>query len=497
MSQATTTRSRSRGLDTVLTAFAQIATMLGAALIGVLIGRRFGSTAETDGFFAANSIYGVSLFVAQSLRTTTAAPLVDSAPGFARFGRYLGGVVWVIAASLVLAVAAAVLAGLAGIEPDARSSFEFAVLILAVAAALQLFTGLAAAMLAALDDYMAAALAYVIGSLTAIVGVIALTPALGVNGVATATAIGASASAATVAFALAKRGWRPAPPPVNGHSLRTAGQLLLGAISLVAAQLVLVVSVAFAGATGTGNATLYSYSMMAIMLLTAALASPVSIVFAPIVARTWDRKPASLVPMTIGAFRAGALLTGPAVAVLVLCGPQPAGYALSSVSGADINRIFDLILVLSPSLLGTILVMIPLVAVFARRRFTALAAWSGVVVAGHTAALGAAVAMGGSLMAVAAVTTVSSIGLIAVPLALIFGRGAGAVLALAARAIAAFVLPAAAAFGLAALAVGFDRSLARGAAALLIGGIVYGAWLRVRYADEVSGLVRAIRPQRV
>jgi hypothetical protein len=200
--------------------------------------------------------------------------------------------------------------------------------------------------------------------------------------------------------------------------------------------------------------------------------------------------------MTMGAFRTGALLAGPAVAALVLCGPQPGGYVLSSLSGADVNRIFDLVLILSPSLLGTMLVMIPLVAVFTQRRFGELAAWSGAVVVAHTGLCALVVTMGGDLEAVAAVASVSSLALAGVPLALVFGREIAIVLAPALRALLAFVLPAGAMFALAALVVGFDRSLARGAAAFVLGGAAYAAWLRVRYRRDVAGIVAALRPRR-
>lgn len=493
MSAAST---RSRGANTILIAVAQVAVLLGAALMGVLIARRFGSTAETDGFFTANAVYGVSLFVAQSLRTTTAAPLVEGGPGFERFREHLGGVVWVFAGSAILAGAAAGLAGAMSIDPDARASFQAAILILCPAAGLQLFTGQAAAMLAALDDHLAASVAYMIGTVVAIAGFVAFTGPLGVDGVATGLAAGALATAIAISVALVRRGWRPSPPALNRSSRRIAAKLVLGAISLVAAQLVLAISVGFAGTAGAGAATLYSYAMMAIMLLTAALASPVSIVFAPIVARAWDRQPASLVPMTMGAFRTGALLAGPAVAALVLCGPQPAGHVLSSLSGADINRIFDVALILSPSLLGTMLVMIPLVAVFTQRRFGELAIWSGAVVVAHAALSGLVIAMGGNVEAVAAVATISSLALASVPLTLVFGSKVGIVLRPAFHAVLALVVPATIAFSLAALAVGFDRSLLRGGAALALGGAAYGIWLRARHWPEVTGVVAALLPRR-
>ncbi len=483
---------RSRGIDTVLTAVAQVTVLLGAALLGVLIARRFGSTAETDGFFAANAVYGVTLFVAQSLRTTTAGSLVGDDGGFGRLRTYLGGVVWLFGASVAIAVIAALLAAPLGLAPDARVSFQRSILILCPAAGLQLLAGQCAAMLAALDDYVAPAIAYAAGSAVAIVGFAILAGPLGVAGVATALAIGSVASASIAVAALVRRGWRTSAPRVDRASLTIAGRMTMGAISLVAAQFVLALSVGFAGATGAGNATLYSYAMMIVMLLTAALASPVSIVFAPVVARTWDGRPASLVPTTMTGYRAGALLLGPAVAAVVLLGPQPAGIVLASLDDAKIDRIFDLTLVLSPSLLGTMLAMIPLVALFAHQRFRPLAAWSGAVVAGHLALCAVAIAVGG-VMLVAAAGTVSSLALAAVPVALVFGRDAASVLRPAARAVADFVVPAAALFGAAAALVGFDRSLARGAAALALGGAAYAAWILARHRREAVGLIATLR----
>jgi hypothetical protein len=169
---------------------------------------------------------------------------------------------------------------------------------------------------------------------------------------------------------------------------------------------------------------------------------------------------------------------------------------LSSIADADVDRVFDLVLILAPSLLGTMLVMIPFVGLFAQGRFAELSAWSGVVVLVHAALSGAAVAAGGGLEAVAAVATASSLGLAAVGLVLLFGRGTGAVVAGAVRALGAFVLPAAVAFAAAAVVVGFDRSLARGAAAFALGAGGYALWLRARHSGEVAGLAAALRPRR-
>ena len=114
----------------------------------------------------------------------------------------------------------------------------------------------------------------------------------------------------------------------------------------------------------------------------------------------------------------------------------------------------------------------------------------------HAALSTLVVGLGGGLDAVAAVATVSSLGLAGVPLALIFGRKLGIVLVPAMQAVGAFVLPAATAFGVATVLVGYDRTLARGAAALALGGSAYALWCRLRHRAEVAGLVAALVPRR-
>ncbi len=54
-----------------------------------------------------------------------------------------------------------------------------------------------------------------------------------------------------------------------------------------------------------GGATIYTYAMMIMLGLTAGLVSPIGVVFAPIVAREWDRDPVTLVPLTMRAFGSG------------------------------------------------------------------------------------------------------------------------------------------------------------------------------------------------
>ncbi len=187
---------------------------------------------------------------------------------------------------------------------------------------------------------------------------------------------GSLVAAAVVARALLRIGWRPRVPRPDVRAALVAWRLSLGAGAAVAAQIVLSVTVAASAAIVTGGATIFSYASMIIMVLTAALASPLAVVFAPVVAREWDRQPATLVPLALRAYRAGALLLVPAAAAILLLGLKPAEFLLAKVEPDDLVQVFELVLVLVPGVLGTVLASIPMTGVMAEQRLGALAGWS-------------------------------------------------------------------------------------------------------------------------
>ncbi len=109
--------TRSRGLDTAITSAAQVLVLGGAAILGVLIGARFGATPQTDGFFTANALYGVTLFLAQSLRTTAASRLLGDERPFPRLTAHLDALSVLVVASALLAVLAVLGVGALGSNP--------------------------------------------------------------------------------------------------------------------------------------------------------------------------------------------------------------------------------------------------------------------------------------------------------------------------------------------------------------------------------------------
>lgn len=485
---------RTRALATALTSLSQVAVLAGVALMGVLMARRFGTTAETDGFFIANAINGVLLLVAQSLRTTTVATFVNQRSDARLFERQLGALVvmWLGAVVIVLGIlvpgASLALAG-----ATARV-FRTAALVLVPGAALQLFAGLASGRLAADHAFGAPAIAYAAGTIASVIAFFPLTSALGVDGVAPALVCGYAVGAIAMAIALGRDGWRPRPPVLHGAP-RLAGHLLLGATAAIAAQATLAVSVGFANGATIGGATIYSYAIMAVLALNAGLASPVSIVYAPVVARPGT----DVAALALRVFRVGAIVAPVAVAGLCLLGRAPAEAVLTRVSDADVSEIFQLILILSPTLLAGMLMMVPLVSVLASGRVRGLGVSAAATVTTHVVLCAAVRALGLGLEALAAVTLVSTATQTGAVLWLCFGTRTAMVARGAALLGLSLTLPTAVAFAAAALLTGGAGSLLTGAASFAAGLVLTAIWLRWRQTEalaDLAGLLpRPIRRQ--
>ncbi|MBJ7329692.1 MAG: hypothetical protein JHC95_07340 [Solirubrobacteraceae bacterium] len=485
---------RHRAIATIITGISQALTLFGVALLGVLIAAKFGSNAATDGFFFANSVYAIVLFVGQSLRTTSVAALVEDPK---RNGPDLAAAIgWftLLAGALFALLAVLVVPRATGdLPPEAESTANETLLILWPAAGMQMLGGLTAALLATRERYALAANAYAVGSFAAVIGFVLFTPSAGVDGVPLALLLGVSVTFTILVVGAARRGGLPLGRPRLGGSLFRARQLLLGSAALVAAQFVVTSSVAFAASVGEGSATTYSYAVMAVSSLLAGAVTPVSVVFAPVVARSWDRTRASLAGSSVRAYRAGALFTAPLIAGLLLLGPEPAAHLLTALDQETLDEVFTLALILSPALLTTLTATIPQLGILAQQRFAELAAMSLGVVVVHVALSAGVVAAGGGLNALAAVASCTSVLLVAGVLALAFGRDAWGVAWRMVIATVQIVVPGVIAFAAAAWLLQPDGDFLPGLAAWLIGMAASSVWLWVRRADELRALAAAVR----
>ena len=133
-----------------------------AAVVGVVIARKLGRTAETDGFFAAYGVFIVLALAATAVRATV-LPSLARAREAGRLSSETASyalAVGIVAAPLLAAtvIAARPIAELlTGFGPDAAVDAAAAALPWMVVAGLGQFTaGLLASTLAALDDYVAA-----------------------------------------------------------------------------------------------------------------------------------------------------------------------------------------------------------------------------------------------------------------------------------------------------------------------------------------------------
>ena len=232
-----------------------------AAVVGVIIGREFEPGAETDGFFAAYGVFVVLALAATAIRLVVLPPLAR-----ARVDRRLGQetAAWAVALGalalpvLVAGVAAArpVAALLTGLGPDeARDAAEGLLPLMVVAAVAQLYAGLAASALAALDDYLTAAVSYILGSVVGLAYIVFRIDPDGIDAVAKGMALNGAVAVALPTLALWLRARsaamprsavRPSGPPIRERLLEAGRSAALP----LALQAVFLICLPFAAREG-------------------------------------------------------------------------------------------------------------------------------------------------------------------------------------------------------------------------------------------------------
>lgn len=387
-------RSRRTGFaaSTAVTSLSYAASMVAGGVIALLVAIEIGNDARTDGFFAAYGVYSIAILFAQSARTTIVARLVEHEGRFGGFDRFLaGGLVVVVALGVLLVPLGGVIAGvLTGDLPqEAADTARTALLVLWPAIALQVFAALGAAMLGVLGDFVVAAVAFVGGGLTSIAGFLVLEPPLGIDGLAVALVAGSLVSAAVIAWALWREGWRPA---LAGDALGAARLLLVASLSALLTQAGYVVTLAFGARLGEGVLTVFTYAYMGMGLLLAVLATSIPMVLAAPLAQTWDRRPASLLPHNEAILRAGLLLLVPVVAAVWLVGREVGEVVLGKFSDGDVDLTVDLFLLLAPNVVWGLVLAVPYTAVMTLGRYRAIAGVTAAVVAVQVALAAVAVA---------------------------------------------------------------------------------------------------------
>ncbi len=206
-----------------VTAGTQLIAMASGTVLAILVVIQFGKGPESDGVFAAYGLYSVLVMLAQSVRVTMVARLIEGGGLWANLDRLVGAML------MCAFVSGIVLVGLSGPLVDllvgslgdaATGTARTALIILWAAASLHLVAAILSAALGALGDFTTPGVAYASGGIASIAALLALEGELGIDAVATAVALGSVLIFGIMAVRLlgADIGpifelWSPARPP--------------------------------------------------------------------------------------------------------------------------------------------------------------------------------------------------------------------------------------------------------------------------------------------
>lgn len=255
-----------------------------AAVVGVIIAREFGRTAETDGFFAAYGVFIVLALAANAIRLVVLPPLAR-----ARAEERLGQETAAWAVALAVLSVPFLVAGLLFADPlsdlltgfgptSAREAAADTLPLVVVAGLGQLFAGLAASALAALDDYLTSAIGFIAASVLGLGYIMLRLDADGIRAVAAGMAVNGVVAVTVPAVVLAVRARRAAMPVTGvrphgaslGSRILRAGQ---GCALPLALQVAYLACLPLAAREGVGSVTSFGYAYLAGSAVVAASAA--------------------------------------------------------------------------------------------------------------------------------------------------------------------------------------------------------------------------------
>ena len=326
----------------LLTGLSTAAVSGSAALAGAILSRKFGHGVETDGFFAAYFVYVAVVLVASALRVVV-LPEFARAQEAGRLGREVGS--WALALALPLVPLAAVaiaaphwVAGLLTSNSQAQASAASLLPWLIPAAVLQVYAGISASALAALDDYGTAALGYGVGAVAGLV-VIGSMVDHGVQAFGWGLALNGALAVGIPLVRLARRRGVGRPGGAVGARLR---RLVEGVALPFAIQGLYIVSYRFASGLGSGKPTTLSYAYLISSLLVAVTATSVALVSSVPLSRG-SLTPERSARHIVSASWLSLVVVAGAAGVLALAGAPVAKLALGSsyggTTGTELGRL--------------------------------------------------------------------------------------------------------------------------------------------------------------
>jgi hypothetical protein len=457
-----------------------------AAVAGAILSRKFGHGVKTDGFFAAYAVYIALVLVANALRVVV-LPQVARAREAGRLGSEVGtwclGLAVPVVPAVVVSIAAAdaVARALTG-KAEARHAAAELLPWLVPAAAAQIYAGVAASALAALDDYGTAALGFGAGAVAGL----ALIAALVDHGVAAfgwGLALNGGISLGVPLALLVARGGLGRPSGAVGHRLR---DLAVGVALPFALQGLYVIAYRFASGLGTGRPTTFSYAYLIAALLVAVTATSVALVSSVPLAREGLSDELAARHVVAASWLSLAVVAA-AAGVFALAGERVARWALGSrYGGGTGSELGRLVVYLAPWMVTSVAVSVAFPLLFVRGRARWLPLLAALALGAHVLVEWAGRAAFG-LAGVAAGMAVTT-GVVLVALLWPLGALTATLRGLAVAALACG--------GLAALAFGVPRIVLGAAPTAAVGLALYAAAL---YTWRPAGLrtawayVRALR----
>jgi hypothetical protein len=466
--------NRSVGQGTVrsglLTGISTAAVSISAAVLGVILARKFGHGVKTDGFFAAYGVYLALVLVAGSLRVIV-LPRFTVARAAHRLAAESGA--W--AAALVVPAAIAVVVAVAwphgiasALTSNAAAGDQAAELLpwVVPSAVAQIYGGLVASALASLDDYQWAAFGFAAGSVAGVVLTLALVDH-GVVAFGWGLALNGLLSLAIPLVPLLA--WRGLGLPDERFWGRLV-ELFEGVALPVALQGLYLIAYRFASGLGTGRATTFSYAYLIASFFVAVTASSVALVATVPFAREGSSGPRVARHVVAISWLSLALVAA-AAGVFALVSEQVVQRVLGASYGGDTGvELGRLVVYLAPWMVASVAVTVtfPLVFVGGRARWLPVLAVVSLGVQvlvewGATAAFGLAGAAGGL-----AVTTALVLGVLLARLGALARVARGLCVAAAVCGGVGLL-----AFGLPKLVVG---PYAAAAAGLVAYGVVLALW---------------------
>lgn len=352
----------------ILTGVSTAAVSGSAAVLGVILSRKFGHGVKTDGFFAAYVLYLALVLVASSVRVIV-LPRFAAAQAEGRLEREVGSWAAALTAPLLACVVVAIawshgVASALTSNADARGYAAQLLPWLVPSAVAQVYGGLVASALAARDDYRWAAYGFAAGSLAGV----GLTVALLGHGV---VAFGwglALNGALSLAIPLAPLVWRRRVGRPGGRAWGRLAELGEGVSLPLALQLLYAVGYRFASGLGAGRATTFSYAYLIAAFLVAVTAASTALVATVPFAREGS-SPERVTRHVVAISWLSLVLVAAAAGVFALAGGGVVRHVLgSSYGGGTGSELGRLVVYLAPWMVASVALTVTYPLVFVRGR---------------------------------------------------------------------------------------------------------------------------------